>query len=95
MNIAMVRPNFVDWRQCPVCYTKNYPRENSGKFALDWYVTMLLIDDVSTHLLIAGIVAGDCKVKIRWIVLALRAHICFRFTKGMLNLFVTSAFTDV
>ena len=74
MNIAMVRSNYVDWRQCPVCRTKNYPRDNSGKLALDWYVMMLLIDNVSTYLLIAGIVTGDCKVKIISIVLAFTAQ---------------------
>ena len=95
MNIAMVRSNYVDWRQCPVCRTKNYPRDNSGKLALDWYVMMLLIDNVSTYLLIAGIVTGDCKVKIISIVLAFTAQRHFRSTKGTLNLFVTSAFTDV
>ena len=64
MNIALVRSNYKDWHECPVCHAKNYPQDNSGKFALDWYVMILLIDDVSTYLLIAGIVTGDCKVKI-------------------------------
>ena len=45
MNIALVRSNYKDWRECPVCRTTNYPRNNSRKFALDWYVTMLLVDD--------------------------------------------------
>ena len=95
MNIAMVRSNYKDWRQCPVCLAKNYPWDNSGKLALDWYVTMLLINDVSTYLLIAGIVTGNCKVKIRSILLALTAQRRFLYTKEILNLFVTSAFTDV
>ena len=94
MNIAMVRSRFVDWRKCPVCSTKNYPQDDSGKFALDWYVTMLLIDDVSTYLLIAGIVTGDFKVKIRSI-LALTAYRWFGSTEEILNLFVTSVFTNV
>ena len=38
MNIALVQPKYKDWCECPVCRTKNYPRDNSGKFALDWYV---------------------------------------------------------
>ena len=94
MNIALVRPNYVDWRGCPVCNAKNYPQDDYGKFALDWYVTMLLIDDVSTYLLIAGIVTGDCKVKIRSILLALTAHRWLRSTKAILSLFVTSVFTN-
>ena len=59
MNIVLVRSNYEDWHKCPLCYTKNDPQKISGKFALDWYVMMLLIDDVSTYLLIAVIVAGD------------------------------------
>ena len=64
MNITLVRSNYDDWRRCPVCCVKNYPRDNSGKFALDWYVMMLLIDDVSAYLLIAGTATDDCRVKI-------------------------------
>ena len=97
MNIALVRSNYKDWRECPVCRTTNYPRNNSRKFALDWYVLnlmMLLIDDASVYLLIAGIVTGDCKVKII-LILALTAHRRSRSIKGILNLFVTSVFTNM
>ena len=93
MNIALVPANYKDWRECPVCQTKNYPRDNSGKFALDWYVMMIVIDDVSTYLLIAGIVPGVCKVK-TILILALTVYRCFRSTKEILNLFVTSVFTN-
>ena len=93
MNITLVRSIYRDWRECPVCYTKNYARDNSGKFALDWYVMMLLIDDVSTYLLIARIVTGDCKVIL--ILVALTENTGSRSTKGILNLFVTCVFTTV
>ena len=49
------------------------PRDNSRKFSLDWYVMMILTDDVPTYLLIAGIVAGNCKVNIK-LILALTGH---------------------
>ena len=94
MNIALVRSNYEDWCECPVCHVKNYPRGNSGKFALDWYVMMLLIDDVSTYLLIAGIVTGDCKVKII-LILALTAYRQTISMKEILNLLVTSVFTKM
>ena len=94
MNIALVRSRYKDWYECPVCHTKNYPRDNSGKFARDWYAMILLIDDVSTYLLIAGIVTGDCKVKIM-LILALTAHRWFGLTKGILGSFATSVFTNV
>ena len=94
MNIVLLRSDYKDWRECPICYTKNYPQDNSGKFALDWYVIILLIDDadVSTYLPIARIVTGGCELKIIWI-LASTAHM--RFGKGILNFFVTSVFTNV
>ena len=53
---------------------------------------MILTDDVPTYLLIAGIVTGNFKVKIISI-LAFTAH--RRFRKGILNLFVTSLFTNM
>ena len=92
MNIALIRSSYVDWRKCPVCHTNNYCRDNTGKFALDWYVLILLIDaNVSTYLLIAGIAIGGCKVT--KVLLTLTAH---RWsTKEILNLFVTSVYTKV
>ena len=50
MNIAVVRLPSKDCRQCPVCHARNYPRDNSEKFIIDWYnMMMLLIDDLSTY----------------------------------------------
>ena len=46
MNITVVRMAYKDWRKCPVCRARNYPRDNSEKFTIDWYNMMLLIDDV-------------------------------------------------
>ena len=45
MNVVLLGSSDKDWRECPVCRTTNYPRDNSGKFAFDWYVLMLQIDD--------------------------------------------------
>ena len=73
MSVTWVRSSMADWRICPFCRTKNYPRDNSGKLTLDWYVMMLLINDLSTYLLIARIVTGDCKVNIV-LAMALTAH---------------------
>ena len=94
MNLVLVRSIYKDWRECPGCHTKHYPRHNSEKFALDWYVTMLQIDDVFTCLPIAGIVTGDCKVKII-LILALTAHRRSWSAKRISNLFVTSVSTNV
>ena len=52
MNIVLLRSSRKDWRECPVCRTRNYPRDDSGKFVADWYVMMLLTDD-AVHLLSA------------------------------------------
>ena len=49
MNIVLLRSSHKDWRECPVCGTRNYPRDNSGKLVVDWYVIMLLNDD-TVHL---------------------------------------------
>ena len=45
MNIVLLRSSHKDWRECPVCRTRNYPQDSPGKFVVDWYVIMLLIDD--------------------------------------------------
>ena len=45
MSIVLLRSSNKDWRECPVCGTRNYPRDNSGQFVVDWYVKMLQIDD--------------------------------------------------
>ena len=50
---------------------------------------MMIVIDVSTYLLIAGIVTGDCKMKI---ILVL---VLFMSTKGILNVFVTSVVMNV
>ena len=92
MNIVLVRSSYEDWRECPVCGTKNYPRDNSGKFALDWYAICTSDCDVSTYLLIVGIVAGDCKVKIGLILTLTAAD---GSPKWILKLLVTFVFTNV
>ena len=45
MNVVLLGSSDKDWRECPVCRTRYYPRDNSGKFAFDWYVLMLQIDN--------------------------------------------------
>ena len=45
MSIVLVRSKHKDWHECPVCHANNYPRDNSGKLALDWYVMMLQNSD--------------------------------------------------
>ena len=49
MNTVLLQSSDKDWRECPVCHTWNYPRDNFGKLVVDWYVIMLLIDD-AVHL---------------------------------------------
>ena len=49
MNVVLLRSFEKDWRECPVCRTRNYFRDNSGKFVVDWYVMMLLVGD-AVHL---------------------------------------------
>ena len=87
MNIVLVRPSYKNWCECPICHTRNYLRDDSERFIIDWYVMMLLIDDISIYIQrIAAIVRGDCKVRI--FLKVLTGH---RWrTKRSLNLFVTS-----
>ena len=94
MNIVLLRFSDKDWRECPVCRTRSYPRDNSGKLVVDWYVMMFLVANASTYLLIAVIVTSDWRVKMI-LTLALTTYRCFISTKGNLNLFVTSVFTNM
>ena len=49
MNIVLLWSSDNNWRRCPACHTSHCPRDNSGKFIVDWYISMLLIDD-AVHL---------------------------------------------
>ena len=48
MNIVLLRSSRKDWRECPACRTRNYPRDSSRKIVINWHVMMLLM---STYLL--------------------------------------------
>ena len=35
MNVVLVLPAVKDWRQCPICRTRNYLRDGSDEFTID------------------------------------------------------------